>query len=254
MPGTKKRNFSARQFQFRRPVERIQEVLRETGISPGKLDLELTESAVMKDPPFAIDTLRKLRDLGVTISIDGPKEMQDRFRVFHDGSGSYEMVMPKIRDLLQKHRGRPIGARVTLTESLQEGVAGADFVATDVWVSMGEPKEVWDERIAALAERARGNLERLGYENISIRIGDGSLGWPEAGPWAAIIVTAGAPAIPQPLVDQLQVGGRLVIPVGPPQAQTLRRVLKKKEGIEQEELVGCVFVKLIGEHGWGEEE
>lgn len=110
------------------------------------------------------------------------------------------------------------------------------------------------ERIPALAERAQRILSHLGYENVSIQIGDGSLGFPEAGPFGAIIVTAGAPAIPQPLVEQLQSGGRLVVPVGPPQAQTLRRVLKKEEGIEQEELVGCVFVKLVGEHGWREEE
>ena len=70
----------------------------------------------------------------------------------------------------------------------------------------------------------------------------------------AIIVTAGAPAIPHPLVEQLEVGGRLVIPVGPPHAQTLRRVLKKEEGIQEEELVGCVFVKLVGEHAWHEDE
>ena len=110
------------------------------------------------------------------------------------------------------------------------------------------------ERIPSLAERAGNALARLDYDNISTRVGDGSLGWPEAAPFRAIIVTAGSPTIPRPLVEQLQVGGRLVIPVGPPHAQTLRRVLKKEQEIEQEELVGCVFVKLVGEHGWDEEE
>lgn len=110
------------------------------------------------------------------------------------------------------------------------------------------------ERIPSLAERAGNTLARLDYDNISTRVGDGSLGWPEVGPFRAIIVTAGSPTVPRPLVEQLRVGGRLVIPVGPPHAQTLRRVLKKEEGIEQEELVGCVFVKLVGEHGWDEEE
>lgn len=110
------------------------------------------------------------------------------------------------------------------------------------------------ERIPSLAERAEKTLARLGYENISNRVGDGSRGWPEAAPFRAIIVTAGSPTVPRPLVEQLQIGGRLVVPVGPPHAQTLRRVLKKEEGIEQEELVGCVFVKLVGEHGWDEEE
>jgi len=110
------------------------------------------------------------------------------------------------------------------------------------------------ERIPSLAERAGNALARLDYDNISTRVGDGSLGWPETAPFWAIIVTAGSPTVPRPLVEQLQVGGRLVIPVGPPHAQTLRRVLKKEEGIEQEELVGCVFVKLVGEYGWDEEE
>lgn len=110
------------------------------------------------------------------------------------------------------------------------------------------------ERIPALAERARRTLGRLGYENVFIQVGDGTLGWLDAGPFHAIIVTAGAPAVPQPLLEQLQLEGRLVVPVGPPQTQTLRRVIKKEEGVEQEELVGCVFVKLVGEHGWREEE
>jgi uncharacterized protein len=77
------------------------------------VDFSLTTNATLLRPEiveFLIDN-----EVGVTVSIDGPKEMQDRFRVFHDGSGSYDEVMPKVRDLLQKHRGRPIGARVTLT-------------------------------------------------------------------------------------------------------------------------------------------
>jgi protein-L-isoaspartate(D-aspartate) O-methyltransferase len=109
------------------------------------------------------------------------------------------------------------------------------------------------ERIPALADRAQATLRRLGYDNVTIRVGDGSAGWPEAAPFEAIVVTAGAPSVPPPLVEQLQVGGRLVIPVGSPQAQTLRRVLRKEEGVDQEELVGCIFVRLVGEHGWQEE-
>ncbi len=109
------------------------------------------------------------------------------------------------------------------------------------------------ERIPALADRAQATLRRLGYDNVTIRVGDGSAGWPEAASFEAIVVTAGAPSVPPPLVEQLQVGGRLVIPVGSPQAQTLRRVLRKEEGVDQEELVGCIFVRLVGEHGWQEE-
>jgi len=77
------------------------------------VDFSLTTNATLLRPEI-IDFLVE-HEVGVTISIDGPREMQDRFRVFHDGGGSYDVVMPKIRDLLRKHRGRPIGARVTLT-------------------------------------------------------------------------------------------------------------------------------------------
>ncbi|MFQ5657361.1 MAG: protein-L-isoaspartate(D-aspartate) O-methyltransferase [Candidatus Methylomirabilales bacterium] len=111
------------------------------------------------------------------------------------------------------------------------------------------------ERISLLAERSREALTRLKYENVTIRVGDGSNGWPEAAPFQAIIVTAGAPAVPPPLVEQIAEGGRLIIPVGSPHSQTLRRVTRKIGGeIQQEELVGCVFVKLVGEYGWREEE
>jgi uncharacterized protein len=87
---------------------------RQQAAALGKsVDFSLTTNATLLRPEIVEFLIE--HDLGVTISIDGPKEMQDRFRVFHDGSGSYDAVMPKIRDLLQKHRGRPIGARVTLT-------------------------------------------------------------------------------------------------------------------------------------------
>jgi uncharacterized protein len=87
---------------------------RERASTLGKaVDFSLTTNATLLRPEIVEFLIEN--EVGVTISIDGPKEMQDRFRVFHDGSGSYDAVMPKIRDLLQKHRARPIGARVTLT-------------------------------------------------------------------------------------------------------------------------------------------
>ena len=88
---------------------------RQRAAETGKrVDFGLTTNATLLRPEIVEFLIEN--EVGVTISIDGPKEMQDRFRVFHDGSGSYEAVMPKIRDLLRKHRGRPIGARVTLTK------------------------------------------------------------------------------------------------------------------------------------------
>ncbi|MDO8445878.1 MAG: protein-L-isoaspartate(D-aspartate) O-methyltransferase [Deltaproteobacteria bacterium] len=106
------------------------------------------------------------------------------------------------------------------------------------------------ERISSLAGRARKVLDKLGYGNVVVRIGDGTLGWKEEAPFDAIIVTAGAPEIPQPLTEQLKIGGRLVIPAGGEFMQSLIRVRKTENGIEKEDLGGCRFVKLIGEHGW----
>jgi len=109
------------------------------------------------------------------------------------------------------------------------------------------------ERIRPLAIRARKLLYDLGYFNVEIKIFDGTLGWVEESPFDAITVTAGAPEIPQPLIDQLAMGGRLVIPVGNSFAQDLIRITKVEEGVKKEDLGGCRFVKLIGRYGWESE-
>lgn len=108
------------------------------------------------------------------------------------------------------------------------------------------------ERLAGLAATARARLERLGFTNIEVHVGDGSLGWPPAAPYDAIVVTAGAPALPRPLLAQLAVGGRLVIPVGSiPTMQSLIRVQRESDDeYRQETLMGVVFVPLIGAAGW----
>ena len=109
------------------------------------------------------------------------------------------------------------------------------------------------ERILALTMRARKLLEDLGYGNAEIKFSDGTQGWVEESPFDGIIVTAGAPDVPQPLVDQLAMGGRLVIPVGDAYVQDLLRITKTEEGIRKEDLGGCRFVKLIGRYGWTDE-
>lgn len=109
------------------------------------------------------------------------------------------------------------------------------------------------ERIASLANTARKILDQLGYYNVAIRVGDGTLGWKEEAPFDAIIVTAGAPRIPKTLVEQLAVGGRMVIPVGGKFSQELIKLTKNSENpedIRKEHLCGCRFVDLIGEYGW----
>jgi len=107
------------------------------------------------------------------------------------------------------------------------------------------------ERIRPLAMRARKVLDSLGLLNVNIKIDDGTCGWEEEAPFDAIIVTAGAPEIPEDLVTQLAPGGCLVLPVGNQISQTLVRVRKGKDGaISVEQSIGCRFVKLIGKHGW----
>ena len=106
------------------------------------------------------------------------------------------------------------------------------------------------ERIRPLALRARKLLYELGYFNVEIKIFDGTFGWTEESPFDAILVTAGSPDIPQPLIDQLETGGKLVIPVGDEFVQDLFRVTKTEEGVKKEDLGGCRFVKLIGKYGW----
>jgi len=111
------------------------------------------------------------------------------------------------------------------------------------------------ERIAFLSSKARKILDSLHYFNIALRIGDGTYGWREESPFDGIIVTAGAPRVPDILVDQLAVGGRLVMPVGNRYTQDLLKVTRLSEragDTETEDLGGCRFVSLIGEHGWKE--
>jgi protein-L-isoaspartate(D-aspartate) O-methyltransferase len=106
------------------------------------------------------------------------------------------------------------------------------------------------DRLASLAEKAEKVLAELGYKNFQVRVGDGTLGWPEAAPFDAILVTAGAPQVPRPLLEQLALGGRLVAPVGDRFSQTLTRARKTGEGVKFDYLGGCRFVRLIGKYGW----
>jgi len=108
------------------------------------------------------------------------------------------------------------------------------------------------ERLAPLQEDAERLLKVLGYTNISYRVGDGSLGWPEEAPFDGIIVTAGAPRIPQALIDQLADGGRLVIPVGDTIEQTLTIVERTGDRTREMPQYPCLFVRLLGQQGCSE--
>ncbi len=106
------------------------------------------------------------------------------------------------------------------------------------------------ERIPELLDRAEKTLKALGYTNINLYLSDGSLGLPEEAPFDRILVTAGAPEVPGPLVEQLKEGGILVCPVGSRYSQQLVRLRKTPSGIETSHHTLCLFVPLIGEYGW----
>ena len=110
--------------------------------------------------------------------------------------------------------------------------------------------------MAIVSERFHGlpqavaRMKALGYTNVHLSTANGSLGWPEHAPYDAILVTAAAPEIPEPLLTQLADGGRLVLPIGPPQAQMLIEVEKRHGTLHRREVTSCVFVPLVGTHGW----
>lgn len=112
-------------------------------------------------------------------------------------------------------------------------------------------KEVYSiERFEGLAKKAQDILNKLGYTNINIKVGDGTLGWPEAAPFDRIIITAASPRIPLPLIEQLKEDGKLILPLGESFGQVLTLAEKKKGKLESIEICGCVFVPLVGKYGW----
>ena len=110
------------------------------------------------------------------------------------------------------------------------------------------------ERIPELASKAEATLKQLGYVNVIVHVGDGSLGWPEAAPYDRIIVKAAAPSVPVALTDQLKVGGRLIIPVGERWHQVLEEWRKTPAGLVKKEVLPVVFVPLLGQKGWQDKD
>ena len=106
------------------------------------------------------------------------------------------------------------------------------------------------ERLESLASHAQATLQTLGYRNVLIDVGDGSLGWPDHAPFDAVVVGSAAPCLPRPLLSQLIPGGRLVLPMGEEDLQTLVKVSKEPAGLREEYFGECRFVKLRGQYGW----
>jgi len=110
---------------------------------------------------------------------------------------------------------------------------------------------IWTiERITSLSIRARQSMHKAGYHGVKFKIGDGTMGWADEGPYDRIIVTAGAPHVPEALKEQLAIGGMLVVPVGNQEVQTLTIIKRDNDGFHTTVGTGCRFVKLIGENGW----
>jgi protein-L-isoaspartate(D-aspartate) O-methyltransferase len=140
--------------------------------------------------------------------------------------------------------------RLTGGEAVLEIGTGSGYAAA---VLARVARQVYTiERHAELADLARERLAALGFSNVEVRCDDGTLGWPEHAPFDAIVVAAGGPELPQALLEQLAIGGRLVIPVGTSRAQELVRVTRSADGFKREELGAVQFVPLIGEQGWAD--
>jgi protein-L-isoaspartate(D-aspartate) O-methyltransferase len=145
--------------------------------------------------------------------------------------------MTELLELTPQHRVLEIGTGTGYQTALLARLAGEVFTI---------------ERIPALAERAQENLRRLGFTNVRLKVGDGTLGWPDRAPFDAILVAAGAPGVPRALSGQLAPRGRMILPVGDTLRQTLTLIVAGEGGHDQQAHESCVFVRLIGEEGWPE--
>ena len=137
-------------------------------------------------------------------------------------------------------------------ETVLEIGTGSGYQAAILAVLAGQVYSI--ERHPALAEHARRTLAELGIENVVVYTADGSAGWPEAAPYGGILVTAAAPAVPGPLLEQLTEGGRVVLPVGPSGYQVLQVWQREGGTWTHEDVIPVAFVPLRGQYGWDEEK
>ena len=144
--------------------------------------------------------------------------------------------MTELLELTPNSRILEIGAGSGYQTSVLASIAGKIFAI---------------ERIPNLAKEAQERLQKLGFHNVTLRCADGTNGWEVYAPFDGILVAAGSPEMPRPLLAQLKIGGRLVIPIGKdPKTQNLLRVTRTAKGFQTEDFGACSFVPLIGEHGW----
>jgi protein-L-isoaspartate(D-aspartate) O-methyltransferase len=176
-----------------------------------------------------------------------------------------EFVPEELRHAAYENAPLPIGYGQTISQPLIVGLMtealllNGDEKVLEIGTGSGYQAAVLSllatrvvsvERIPPLAERADETLRRLGYSNVEVHAGGEGLGWPSAAPYDAILVTAAAPEVPRELLDQLGLGGRLVIPVGGRDLQELVRIVKTPEGALRHNLGPCRFVPLLGRSAW----
>ena len=174
-------------------------------------------------------------------------------------------VSPQLRSAAYEDRPLPIGEGQTISQpfivavSLQALQLTPDNSVLEIGTGSGYQtallsllsKQVYSVEVRPeLAAQAAAVLSQLQLDNVHIKVGDGSEGWPEKSPFDAIVVSAATPSIPQPLIEQLANSGRLVLPVGPPESQRLELVRKNQSSISTEYIEGCRFVPLIGAAGY----
>jgi protein-L-isoaspartate(D-aspartate) O-methyltransferase len=180
----------------------------------------------------------------------------------------HEFVALDYRDQVYEDHPIPIGEGQTISQPyivaimLQALALNASDVVLEVGTGSGYltallaelARQVYSvERHASLARTAQATLARLGYTNVKILVGDGGNGFPDRAPFDVIVVSAAAPQIPPPLFEQLREGGRMIVPVGPPQAQELQLVRKHGGQPVVSSMEGCRFVPLIGSEGYRSE-
>lgn len=137
---------------------------------------------------------------------------------------------------------------LTAEEKVLEIGSGSGYQTAILAELAGEVYSI--ERFKILSEKAEATLNALNYKNIKMKTGDGTLGWPEEAPFDRIIITAASPRIPEPLLEQLNEGGKLIIPLGEAFGQVLTLTEKKKGEITTTQICGCVFVPLVGKYGY----
>jgi protein-L-isoaspartate(D-aspartate) O-methyltransferase len=213
-----------------------------------------------EDGRYARDRDRMIEDQLVARGVTDPRVLAAVRRV-----PRHRFVQEALRDRAYGDHPLPIGEEQTISQPFIVGLMTSLLELTgrekvlEVGTGSGYQTAVLAElarrvcsieRLPRLAERARATLEALGCDNVWVRVGNGTLGWPDQAPFDRIIVTAGGPSVPPPLVQQLAEGGRMVLPVGSEENQVLTIVDSVAGEIRQRAHSECKFVKLVGKYAW----